>query len=38
MDAILLFLGFIGAMLVLGLLSLGWGVDSRESMTDDHRR
>jgi hypothetical protein len=38
MDAITMCLGFLGALLVLGLLSLGWGVDSRESMADDHRR
>jgi hypothetical protein len=38
MDAILMLLEFLGAILVLGLLSTAWGVDSRESMTDDHRR
>ena len=38
MDAIILFLDFVGGFLVLALLSLGWGVDSRDSMTDDRRR
>jgi hypothetical protein len=38
MDAIMLFLEFLGGILVLGLLSLAWGVDSRDSITDDHRR
>ena len=38
MDAIMLFLDCIGAFLVLGLLSLAWGVDSRDSKVDDHRR
>ena len=38
MDAIILFLDFIGGFLVLALLALGWGVDSRESMTDNRRR
>ncbi len=38
MDAIMLFLEFLGGILVVGLLSLGWGVDSRERMGDDHRR
>ena len=26
------------AIVVLGLAALGWGVDSRDPMTDDHRR
>ena len=38
MDAIMLFLDAVGALLVIGLLSLAWGVDSRDSMVDDHRR
>jgi hypothetical protein len=38
MDAFTLLLCLVGAFLVLGLASLGWGVDSRESMLDDHRR
>jgi hypothetical protein len=38
MDAIMLFLDLVGGILVLGLLSLAWGVDSRDPMTDDHRR
>jgi hypothetical protein len=38
MDAAILFLDLIGALLVLGLLALAWGVDSRDSMVDDHRR
>jgi hypothetical protein len=25
-------------LLVLGIAALGWGVDSRPSLTDDHRR
>lgn len=34
----MLFLEFIGGFLVLALAALAWGVDSRESMTDDRRR
>jgi hypothetical protein len=26
------------AFVIVGLAASGWGVDSRESMTDDHRR
>jgi hypothetical protein len=25
-------------LLVLGIAALGWGVDSRPTLTDDHRR
>jgi hypothetical protein len=38
MNTIMLFLEFLGATLLLGLMSLAWGVDSRESFRDDHRR
>lgn len=38
MDAIILFLYVAAGFLVLALLALGWGVDSRESMIDDRRR
>ncbi len=38
MDALTLLLGSVAGLLVFGLASLGWGVDSREPMTDDHRR
>ena len=38
MEAIMLFLEFLGGLLVIGLLSLAWGADSRESMGDDYRR
>jgi hypothetical protein len=26
------------AFVLLGMAALGWGVDSRDPMTDDHRR
>jgi nitrogen fixation-related uncharacterized protein len=26
------------ALVALGLAAMGWGVDSRDPMTDDHRR
>lgn len=38
MDALMVFLGLVGGFLVLGLAALGWGVDSREAMIDDHGR
>jgi hypothetical protein len=37
MEALAIVLGLLAGFLVLGLASLQWGVDSRESMTGDRR-
>lgn len=38
MDTLTLMLGLLAVFFVLGLASLAWGVDSRESFVDDRRR
>ena len=38
MDALMIFLGLMAGFLVLGLASIAWGVDSRDSMIDYPRR
>jgi hypothetical protein len=38
MDALMIFLGLMAGFLVLGLASIAWGVDSRDSMIDDPQR
>ena len=37
MDSLTVLLIVLAAVLVLGLASVQWGVDSRESVTDDRR-
>ncbi len=29
---------FVAGLLVLGMAALGWGVDSRSALSDDHNR
>jgi len=38
MNAVLAVFGFVGAALVLDVLAVIIGADSRDTLTDDHRR
>lgn len=38
MEVVMLTLGLLAALLVLDVASVRWGVDSRPSVGDDHRR
>ncbi len=38
MEMPMILLGLMAGFLVLGLASFAWGVDSRESSVDDHKR
>jgi nitrogen fixation-related uncharacterized protein len=38
MEALIIWIVVIAALLVLDASALLWGVDSRDSMPDDHRR
>jgi len=38
MDALVMFFIVVGGLLTLDLAATTWGVDSRDSMPDDHRR
>ena len=38
MDGLVLFSGFVGALLLLDIAAVLFGVDTRESIPDDHAR
>jgi hypothetical protein len=38
MEAIAMFAGLVIILAVFAIASMGWGVDSRDPMPDDHRR
>ena len=38
MDGLFLIIGLVASFVLLDLASIAWGQDSREPMTDDHRR
>jgi hypothetical protein len=38
MDGLVLFSGFIGALLLLDIAAVLFGVDTRDSIPDDHAR
>lgn len=38
MEPIVMFVGLIAAFLVVDFAAVNWGTDSRDGMTDDHRR
>ena len=38
MEAVIALIAIIGALVGLGIAALGWGVDSRPSIADDHAR
>jgi hypothetical protein len=37
MDGLLTLLGFVGALLVMGVVAATLGVDTRDTLPDDHR-
>jgi hypothetical protein len=38
MEALFVLFALIGALVGLGIAALGWGVDSRPDIADDHAR
>jgi hypothetical protein len=37
MDGLLTLLGFVGALLVMGVVATTLGIDARDTLHDDHR-
>jgi hypothetical protein len=38
MEALIVFVGFLAAMVLLGLAAASWGADSRDLRLDEYRR
>ena len=38
MEAMLMMMGMFIVLAIFAIAALGWGVDSRDTMPDDHRR